>query len=69
MPFIGFPNETLIGPVWVKLLVTDRQGIRDEFERLLDLDFDQLIAAHGTFLSKGAHAQVRRAVDKMFAAD
>ena len=66
MPLIGFPKKTLIGPVWVKLLVTDREGIKSEFERLLEWEFDQLIAAHGTFLASGAHAEVRQAFDKMF---
>ncbi len=66
MPFIGFPRKTLIGPVWVKLLVSDRAGIEGEFKRLLELDFDQLLAAHGTFLASGAHAQVQAAFDKMF---
>ncbi|NKB98765.1 MAG: hypothetical protein GKR90_09775 [Pseudomonadales bacterium] len=66
LPLIGFPKQTLIGPVWVKRLVSDRDGIKREFERLLDLDFDQLIAAHGTFLKQDAHAEVEAAVKKMF---
>ena len=66
MPFIGFPNKTLIGPAWIKLLVEDKEGIKSEFERLLQLDFDQLIAAHGTFLPSGAHAEVEQAFGKMF---
>jgi hypothetical protein len=66
MPFIGFPRRTLVGPIWVKLLVEDEKGIKAEFERLLSLDFDQLLSAHGTFLSKNAHAEVEKAVKKMF---
>jgi len=66
MPVIGFPRKTLIGPVWMKLLVQDREGMKGEFERLLQLDFDQLLSAHGTFLAKGAHAEVERAFEKMF---
>jgi len=66
MPFIGFPRKTLIGPVWIKLLVTDKVGIESEFRRLLDWEFDQLIAAHGTFLPQGAHDEVRQAFDTMF---
>lgn len=66
MPLIGFPKKTLIGPVWVKLLVKDREGIKAEFERLLTHEFDQLLAAHGTFLEKNAHAEVQQAFDKMF---
>ena len=66
MPFIGFPKRTIVGPVWVKLLVTDKDGMHKEFERLLQWDFDQLLAAHGTFLAANAHAEVAAAVDKMF---
>lgn len=66
MPFIGFPKKTLIGPVWVKLLVTDKAGIQSEFERLLTMEFDQLIAAHGTFVQKNAHSEVQQAVKTMF---
>lgn len=66
MPLIGFPKETLIGPVWMKALVTDREGMHNEFKRLLELDFDRLIAAHGTFLATGAHRAVQAAVGKMF---
>lgn len=67
MPLIGFPRKTLIGPMWMKLLVKDRDGMKAEFERLLQLDFDQLLSAHGTFLSGDAHGEVKRAFDKMFA--
>ncbi|MEM9620282.1 MAG: hypothetical protein AAF993_01450 [Pseudomonadota bacterium] len=66
MPFIGFPRKTLIGPVWMKLLVEDKAGMKAEFERLLTLEFDQLLAAHGTFLEQGAHAEVSQAFAKMF---
>ena len=40
--------------------------MRGEFHRLLELKFDALIAAHGTYLPAGAKAGVRRAVDKAF---
>lgn len=67
MPRIGFPRKTLIGPMWMKGLVTDRDGMKAEFERLLNWDFDQLLSAHGTFLSKNAHREVQQAFDTMFA--
>ncbi|MEM7000237.1 MAG: hypothetical protein AAF529_05580 [Pseudomonadota bacterium] len=66
MPFIGFPKRTIVGPVWVKLLVADKAGMHREMQRLLQWDFDQLLAAHGTFLASGAHADVTAAVEKMF---
>lgn len=67
MPRIGFPRKTLIGPMWMKGLVTDRDGMKAEFERLLGWDFDQLLSAHGAFLARGAHQEVRQAFETMFA--
>ena len=66
LPLLGFPSETIIGPIWVKKLVEDRDGIRSEFERLMSLDFDQLLSAHGTFVARNAHAELERAFRKMF---
>ena len=66
LPLLGFNRETLIGPLWMKLAVKDRDGIKAEFERLLKLDFDQLLSAHGTFVPKNAHAEVARAFVKVF---
>lgn len=63
----GFPNKTIIGPIWVKMLALDRAGLKSEFERLLSLEFDQLLGAHGTFLEEGAHAQLEQAFKKTFA--
>jgi len=66
LPMIGFPRKTLIGPLWMKHAVKDREGIKAEFKRLMALDFNQLLAAHGTFLSENAHVEVERAYEKMF---
>lgn len=66
LPLLGFPNQTIIGPLWLKKMVTNQDGIRAEFERLLSLDFDQLLSAHGTFLAKGAHAELEQAFSKAF---
>ena len=49
-----------------KLLVQDKEGMKAEFGRLLEWEFDKLIAAHGTFLESGAHQEVVAAVEKMF---
>ncbi len=66
LPILGFPKETLIGPIWMKLAVSDHAGIKSDFERLLDWDYDQLLAAHGTFLPANAKAEVRHAIDKFY---
>ena len=66
MPFIGFPKKTIIGPIWLKFMTPEGESLKDEFERLLTLDFDSLFSAHGTFLKSGAHAAVRRAFEETF---
>lgn len=66
MPLVGFPNETIIGPIWLKKMAKDPKGIRSEFERLLNLDFDQLLCGHGTFVAKNAHAELEQAFQKAF---
>lgn len=65
-PLRGFPNETLVGPIWTQLMTDDRPALRREFKRLLTLEFDQLLSAHGTFLPAGAKAEVARAVARRF---
>ena len=66
LPKIGFIPETLIAKMWLKHAVTNQQGIQVEFKRLLTLDFDQLISAHGTFVEQGAHEEVKRAFENKF---
>ena len=66
MPWIGFPRTTLVGPFWMKLMTPAGQSLRDEFRRLLELEFDALLSAHGTYLRDGAHAAVEAAVAKAY---
>ncbi|MHC4507073.1 MAG: hypothetical protein ACYTFI_27640, partial [Planctomycetota bacterium] len=66
MPFIGFPRTTIVGPVWLKLMTPEGGSLESEFRRLLGLDFDTLLSAHGSLLRGGAHAAVERAVDRAF---
>ena len=67
MPLIGFPKETLVGPIWTKVMATERGSLEDDLKQLLSLDFNRLIAAHGTYLETGAYNAVRNAIDKAFA--
>jgi hypothetical protein len=64
----GFPDETIVGPIWTQMMTDDRRALRKEFERLLEWEFDQLLSAHGTFLPAGAHAAVAAAVEARFGA-
>lgn len=66
LPLAGFPRKTIIGPVWIKLIATSKEKVREDFERLLALEFDQLIAAHGTFLPRNAHAEFEAAFAQTF---
>jgi hypothetical protein len=45
-----------------------RSGVLEqEFRRLLGLQFDKLLSAHGALVRSGAHAAVEAAVAKTFA--
>ena len=66
MPFIGFPRRTVVGPIWLKMMTPEGGSLESEFRRLLELPFDQLLSAHGSFLAAGAHASVADAVDRAF---
>ncbi len=66
MPLIGFPKTTLIGPIWLKLQTLEGTSLKSEFERLLTLEFDNLLSAHGTYLRGGAHAAVEVALKRAF---
>ena len=66
MPWIGFPKTTVVGPIWLKLMTPAGDSLADEFERLLEMDFDALLAAHGSWLESGARESVRAAVHRAF---
>ena len=66
MPRIGFPKTTIIGPIWLRLMTPENKNLESEFERLLELKFDSLLSAHGTFLEQGAHKAVQTAVRNTF---
>jgi hypothetical protein len=66
MPFIGFPKTTIVGPIWLKIMTPAGGSLKSEFERLLTLDFDRLLSAHGSLLTSGAKGSVAMAVRKAF---
>lgn len=66
MPLIGFPRATIVGPIWLKFMTPEKQSLEAEFRKLLNLEFDSLLAAHGTLLEAGAHAAVEKAINKAF---
>lgn len=66
MPFIGFPKTTIVGPIWLKMMTREGGSLKSDFERLLTLDFDRLLSAHGSLLTSGAKDSVTKAVRKAF---
>lgn len=66
MPSMGFRKTTIVGPIWLKLMTPENESLESEFLRLLELKFDKLLSAHGTFLEQGAHDAVQVAVRSAF---
>lgn len=66
MPWIGFPRTTVVGPIWLKLMTPPGGSLKRDFERLLELDFERLLSAHGSLLESGAREAVARAVRRAF---
>ncbi|MDJ0657699.1 MAG: hypothetical protein QNJ40_26300 [Xanthomonadales bacterium] len=66
MPYVGFPKTTLVGPIWLKLMSPEGGTLESEFRRLLELEFDTLLSAHGTLLKTGAREAVSAAVAHAF---
>jgi len=66
MPRMGFSKTTLVGPLWLTMMTPEGGSLRGDFARLLSLDFDGLLSAHGTLLQAGAHEAVAKAVAKAF---
>ena len=66
---MNYPEPCPHGPIWLKRMTPPGASLQSEFERLLELDFDALLSAHGTFLNQGAKAAVRGAVAHAFEND
>ena len=50
MKYYGFRRQMIIGPLWLKYMTSKGGDVRADYERLLALPFDRLIAAHGVLL-------------------
>ena len=66
MPLIGFKKDLLIGKPWLKKVTPKGGSMRGDFERLLELDFDHLISAHGSILRDTAKSRLRDVVETTF---
>jgi len=63
---LGFHRGMNIGGPWLKRVTPHGGSLQRDFERLIELDFDALIAAHGQVLRMGAKAAVRTEVRNLF---
>lgn len=62
---MGFFTPCVIGPIWLKMTTPPGGSMRADFERVLALDFDNLIAGHGTPKLGGAKQALARNVAKL----
>ena len=51
---LGFKLGINIGPPWLKRVTPRGGSMKRDFDRLLALDFDAIVAAHGGWLASGA---------------
>jgi hypothetical protein len=62
---MGFFTPCVIGPPWLKMVTPPGGSLRGDFERVLALDFDNLIGGHGTPKIGGAKQALARNVAKL----
>src|SRR5262245_37758971 len=62
---MGFFTPCVIGPIWLKTVTPAGGSVRPDFERVLALDFDHLISAHGTPKLGGAKEALARNVERL----
>ena len=61
-----FKQGMNIGPFLLKRVTPKGRSLHGDFQRILQLDFDALIAAHGNLKRSGAKQAVREVVEKIF---
>ena len=63
---LGFKTGLNIGPLWLKRVTPKGGSMKTDFSKLLSLDFDSIIAAHGLQLESGAKEALGREVQRAF---
>lgn len=63
---LGFRTGINIGPPWLKRVTPKGGSLDSDFKRLLTLDFDSIIAAHGLALKSGAKEALQAEVARVF---
>ena len=59
---LGFKFGINIGPPWLKRVTPKGGSLKGDFEQLLQLDFDALVAAHGSLIDTGAKQLLQQEV-------
>jgi len=62
---MGFFTPCVIGPMWLKAVTPQGSSMRADFERVLALDFDNLISGHGTPKIGGAKKALAKNVARL----
>lgn len=63
---LGFKIGINIGPPWLKRVTPRGGSMKSDFLKLLSLDFNKLVAAHGRPLTSGAKDALRSEVSRVF---
>lgn len=63
---LGFKKGINIGPPWLKRVSPKGGSMKKDFDELLKLDFDGLIAAHGKLLETGAKQHLKNEMLSVF---
>ena len=68
MTVMGFKRPANIGRMWLKAMQPRAGSLKADFDRLLELRFERLLAAHGGPLETGAHAAAAATVARIYGA-
>ena len=63
---MGFRLKLFIGGPWLKKVSAENNSLKPDFEKLLQLDFVHLVAAHGNVLKNTAKVELSNVIQEIF---
>ena len=63
---MGFRLGLFVGGPWLKKVSIQKNSMRSDFQKLLDLDFTNIVAAHGNILRDDAKSILEKMIAKTF---
>mmetsp|Transcript_4537 Transcript_4537/g.5090 ORF Transcript_4537/g.5090 Transcript_4537/m.5090 type:complete len:239 (+) Transcript_4537:348-1064(+) len=66
LPMLGLKGLVIANPWMEATQLPEGKSVKPDFERIMELDFDQFISAHGHCYERGAKDAVRAAIDTQF---